>query len=418
LTNDVQATGGGALARAQRVQAALAESVRRARQSSKRRKSYDTAVFSRRKGARVAAIAYALAFVLLFVFPIAIATVYFVFVASPQYQVEARFTVQGGEARKLDGIGVLTGLPSITIIQDTQIIANYIRSRAMVEELQERIDLRRIYGSRTIDWFARFDSEKPIERLLDYWKSVVDVSIQLPGGIVIVTIKAFSPEDALLVGRTVLELSEKLVNKTNQRMLKDNLDSAKLELERAAVRLGHARQALETARNAEGILDVGLASRALTDLTTGLKGDLLKLQQEYASQSRSVSKEAPQMRALESRIAAISLQIRDLEAKMTNLGSPRSANPSLSGSFTKFAELELERKIAEQHYGSTVAALEVARTIAERRLVYLQIFVHPSLPQASEYPRRTVSILVVAGIAFMTWAVLVGGITLARNHMA
>lgn len=418
MSTDVEVTRGRGLARAQRVQATLAESVRRARHSSRKRKSYDTAVFSRRRGARAAAMAFALATVLLLVVPVAVATVYFSFIASPQYQVEARFTVQGGEARSLDGIGVITGLPSIMIIQDTQIIANYIRSRAMVEQLQEKIDLRRIYGAPDIDWFARFDAGKPLERLVEYWKSMVDVSIQLPGGIVVVTVKAFSPDDALLVGRTVLELSEKLVNQINQRMLKDNVDSARTELERAAARLGQARQALETARNAEGILDVGATGQALTDLVTGLKGDLLKLQQEYAIQERAVSRSAPQMRALENRISAISLQIRDIEARMTGPGGATSSDPKLSGSLTRFSELELERKIAEQHYASTVAALEVARTIAERRLVYLQTFIVPSLPHTSEYPKRALSILVVSAVAFVVWAVLVGGIALARNHMA
>ena len=366
----------------------------------------------------MAAIASLLALVFLLILPIVVATVYFAFIASPQYQVETRFTVQGGEARSLDGIGVLTGLPSVMIIQDTQIIANFIRSRTMVEELQERIDLRKIYGSHDIDWYARFDTDKPLERLVDYWKSMTDVSIQLPGGIVVVTVKAFSAEDAYRVSQAVLQLSEKLVNEINQRMLKDNLDAAKIELERAAARLSQARQALETARNKEGILDAGVAGQAMTDLVTGLKGDLLKLQQEYTSQSRSVSKNAPQMRSLESRIAAISAQIRELEGKMTGPDGASRGDPKLSGSITKFAALELERKIAEQHYGSAVAAVEIARTITERRLVYLQPFVMPALPHAAEYPKRALSILVVAAVAFTVWASLVGGIALARNHMA
>ena len=418
MSAEIEVTRPGGLARAQRVQAALVESVRRARHSSKSRKSYDTGVFARRRGARAVAIAYLLSFVFLLVLPSVAGVIYFAFIASPQYQVETRFTVQGGEARSLDGIGVITGLPSLMIVQDTQIIANFIRSRAMVEELQERIDLRRIYGSKDVDWIARFDDAKPLERLVDYWKSMTDVSIQLPGGILIVTVRAFSAEDALLVGQTVLQLSEKLVNEINQRMLKDNLESAKQELERAASRLSRARQTLETARNSEGILDIGVASRAMTDLVTGLKGDLLKLQQEYASQSKSVSKTAPQMRVLENRIAAVSAQIANLESKMTGQEAAPLGNQRLSSSYTRFAELELERKIAEQHYSSAVAAVEIARTVTERRLVYLQPFVFPSLPHTAEYPKRSLSILVVVACAFVAWASTVGSIALARNHMA
>lgn len=416
MTAPLQPATESALGRAQRVQAALVESVRRARQSTRKRRSYDSGVFSRRKGARIAAIVSALTFLFLFILPAAGAVAYFTFIASPQYLVEARFTIQGGEARKLDGVGLVTGMPSITIVQDTQIVANYVRSRAMVEALQQKLNLRKLYGRPQIDWLARFDQDESIERLVKYWKSMTDVSIQLPGGIVVFTVKAFSPEDAFSIGRSVIELSEGLLNDINQKMLQDNVGASKQELERAAVRLGRARQMLESARNSEGILDANNAGRSLTDLVTGLKADLLKLQQEYKSQSRFVQKDAPQLRVLDSQINAISAQIQDLESKLTNIG--QSTNPAISGLMTKYAELELERKIAERHYASTASALEVARNIAERRMVYLQTFVRPALPQASEYPRRVLSIIIVCAVAFLAWAALAGGITLARNHMA
>src|SRR5262249_570189 len=153
------------------------------------------------------------------------------------------------------------------------------------------------------------------------------------------------------------------------------------------------------------ILDASRAGKALADLITGLKSDQLKLQQEYDSQSKYVSVSAPQMHALALRIRSISDQIQTLEAQMTV--QPGTAKEKmLSESMTKFSELELEGRIAERQYASAAASLEAARATAERRLVYLQTFVKPTMPQYPLYPKRTLSAVVVCLGSFLIWATL------------
>jgi capsular polysaccharide transport system permease protein len=406
-----------ALERARQVQGALVEAVRRSRLSARRRRNYDTGTFSRRRGARLWSAFFALTFIFIFVLPSVGSIVYFSFIASPQYVVETRFTVQGGSAAQLDGLGMVTGLPSANVVQDTQVVANYIQSQAIVEILEAELDLRHLYGSSDIDWPARFNVKKPVEKLVDYWKSKIDVSIQLPGGIITLTIRAFTAGDALRVGEAVIELSEALVNNMNQRMLTENAASSQQEFDRSVLRLGQARQTLEKARNTEGMLDAGRAGNALGDLVTGLRGDQLKLQQDYNSQSKYVSVDAPQMRALAIRLKAISEQIHTIEAQMT--GHPASgADKLISGSMTRFSELELESRIAERQYASAAGSLNAARATAERKLVYLQTFVRPALPQEPLYPKRLLSVVIVCFGSFLAWATLSGFATLARNNMA
>lgn len=406
------------LERARQVQGALVEAVRRSRLSAKRKRTYDTGTFSRRRGARLWSAFYALTFIFVFVLPSLGSIAYFSFIASPQYVAESRFTVQGGDATRFDGLGMVTGLPSVNVVQDTQVVANYLQSLAIVENLQSRLNIRQMYGSSSIDWPARFDVEQPIEKLVDYWKSKLDVSIQLPGGIVTVTVRAFTPDDALRLGNAVLELSEALVNDMNRRMLSDNVSSSQQEFDRAALRLGQARLAFEKMRNTEGMLDAGQAGKALIDLVTGLKGDQLKLQQDYNSQLKYVSADAPQMRALDTRIKALSGQILLLERQMTGLPELAGADKLISESMTRFSGLELERRIAERQYAAAASGLEIARATAERRLVYLQTFMRPSLPEQSRYPRRILSIAIVCLSSFLAWATLSGLASLARNNMA
>jgi capsular polysaccharide transport system permease protein len=404
-----------ALERARRVRDGLAEAARQARRSRRGRRNYDTGAFARRRGARILAYLVRATFMALFVLPSVGAALYYGFFASPQYVSEFKFTVHGGAMLSLDGVGLISGLPSGSAVQDTQVLTNYIQSRAMVEVLQDKLDLRQRFGSDKVDWIERFDRDDPIERLVRYWKSMTDVSIELPGGIVTFRVRAFRPGDAKAISDEVLKQSEMVINDINRRMWQDNISSAQREFERAGIRLNHARQQLERVRNSEGILDAGLTGKALTDLLTVLRGDQLKLLQEYEGQLKSVNADAPQMRALKERITAIANQIRDFEAKMTGSAAEERR---LSGAMRKFADLELEQKIAEKQYASTAAALELARATAERRLVYLQAPLKPGLPEEARYPKRLLYTVVVACVAFLSWALLMGLITMARNHMA
>jgi capsular polysaccharide transport system permease protein len=344
------------------------------------------------------------------------AIAYFGAIASPQYMTEIKFIVHSGDGQRLDGLGLVTGLPSANVVQDTQVISHYIQSRAIVEKLQAKLNLRLMYGDSSIDWPARFNRSRSLEKLVDYWEGKTDVSIQLPGGIVTVTIKAFQAEDALQLGAAVVEFSEELANEMSKRMLADSVSSSAQDFDRAGQRLALIRGEFEAARNAEGMIDPGLANKSLLELVTKLKGDRLRLQQEYDSITKSLSKDAPPVRALNVRIEAISEQIKDLEGRMAGL-EVRS-HKRISEAMTRFSELELERRIAEKEYASAAAALSRARATAERKLVYLQVFEQPSLPQEARYPKRTLSILAICACSFLLWAMTLGLASLARNHMA
>ena len=191
-------------------------------------------------------------FVVLVAIPNVTAILYFGFMASDQFVSEAKFTVSSGAIPKLDGFGSVTGIPSMMIIQDTQIITNYIESRTMVEELERQLNLRELYSSQEIDWWARFKKNYPIEKFTDYWVKMVEAKISFPAGIVTLTVRAFAPVDAKHVADTVVSHCETLINNLNERMRQDTVRASEQDMRRAAGQLKIARLNLEQARNAEG----------------------------------------------------------------------------------------------------------------------------------------------------------------------
>jgi capsular polysaccharide transport system permease protein len=410
-----------ALERAQAVSRALADAARRVRFSTRARSAYRGGTRVRRgsKLIRIAAIAL---LILVVVIPNCVALVYFGLIASDQYIAKAEFTVTGGIIPKMDGLGSVTGVPPALIVQDTQIVTSYIGSRPMVEQLEESVGLREIYSSPKIDWWGRFRKGKPIEKFVDYWERMCTTSITLPSGIVTLTVRAFNPQDAKRIAEAVVSASENLINDMNDQVRQDTVQASEHDMAAAAQALGQARLQMQYERNAEGLIDVGQTSKAISDLISDVNGQLLTTQQDYQTQLlRSVSEDAPQMHILKSRISAMQAQLGDLNAQLTTQkeqSAVADADKALSGKMTKFAELDLAERLAEKRYATSVAAVEAARMLSERKMLYLRELVSPALPQESQYPQRLLSIAITFLASILSWVTLMGAIVFVRNHMA
>jgi capsular polysaccharide transport system permease protein len=415
-----------ALEHAQAVSRALADAARRARFSARARGAYRGGSFAARRGARAFRVLTFALFVALVALPNIAASVYLGLLASDQFVSEAKFTVSSGAIPKLDALGSVTGLPSMEIFQDTQIAINFIESRAMVEQLERRVGLRDAYGSEKIDWIARFNKSRPIEKFTDYWANnwltkMCDVSISLPSGIVTLKIRAFSPSDAKRIAKAVIELTERQINNLNDRMWRDTVHFSEQELQRAGERLKAARVRYEKVRNLEGLLDVRQTSDALNGLLAQLETDTLTAQQDYQTQSQYVAEAAPQLRVLKARIDAMNSQIAELKTQITarkEKSISAIAEKALSGKMTKFAELDLEQQIATQRYSSAVTAVEAARIMGENKMIYLHQIVAPALPEESLYPRRWLTFGLILLASLLLWGASVGVATFVRNHMA
>jgi capsular polysaccharide transport system permease protein len=411
----------GALERAQVVSRALTDAARRARFSVRARQAYRGGSFESRAGAKVMRILTIALFIAMVVVPDLVVSVYLGLIASDQYVSEAKFTVSSGAIPKMDDLGSVTGVPPILIVQNTQVVTSYIQSRAMVEQLEQTVGLRNAYGSKSIDWWSRFRKNKPIEKFTDYWEKMCDATISFPSGIVTLTVRAFSPDDAKRIADAVVKQSENLINDLNERMRNDTVLASERDMQRAADDLGRARMQMEFERNAEGVIDVGQTSTALTTLISGLEGDLLKAQQQYQSELHYVTADAPQMTVLSSHISAMQSQLEQLKAQLTSQteqNESTTADKALSGKMTKFAELDLNERIAEKRYALSVATVEASRMMSERKMLYLHEIVAPALPQDAEYPKRWLDVGMTFLASLLAWAAAVGAMNFVRNHMA
>ena len=399
--------------RAQVVAKALSEAARRARFSTKHRRGASAGGIRARRGAKVFRLVKILSFIAIVAVPLAVVSVYYGFIAADQYVSEARFTVRGGTPPKLDGIGALTGAPSMLIIQDTQIIINYLQSRPLIEALDKTINLRDLYTDGSIDYVSRLDAKAKIEKVERYWKSMINLSVQMPAGIVVFTVRAFKPEDAARITDAALEASEVLVNKMNEQMINDTVSLSETERQRAEANLAKARAELETARNDEGVLSASRSGESIDGLINSVQAQLVKMQQDYETQRRLVNENSPTIRNLQIKITAANEEITKLQATLTGTG-----NKTISGAMSRLDYLTFRNQIAEKMYATSLAMVENAHIASETKLMYINTFVRPVLAQEAKYPHRLSVIGIFALAALATWGVVVAAAALIRKKMA
>ncbi|UJX45053.1 hypothetical protein D7006_10170 [Xanthobacter sp. YC-JY1] len=346
------------------------------------------------------------------VIPTLLATLYFVFIASSQYLSEARFAVRASEHAGLETLSG-AGLGGLAEVQDSLIIANYVKSLAVVEALEERVNLRQLYSRPGIDWFSRFNPNRPIERLERSWRSQIDTAIEAPSGIITVKVWAFSPQDSLKISQAIVALSEDMVNKLGERTRTDAISQAEKEVARAEARLRKARAAVRDLRNEVGVIDPARTNEGIAKLIADLESDQVLIDQEIATARRTLSPDAPQFMLLDARRQAVRENIALLKARLTS--GTGSDKDTLSAVMTRYDALDLERQIAERQYTAAAAALEQARVAAERQGMYLATFVKPVLAQEHDWPHRFWLPVAAALVFGLMWLLLVSAFELMRH---
>jgi capsular polysaccharide transport system permease protein len=351
-----------------------------------------------------------ISFVVAVVLPVIVASIYYGFIASNQYVAEFRFAVKDTSISSSASIGTslssLLGAGSGAAPLENYIVADYLTSRQAVEELERRIHVRSLYARPQIDWWERFNLSKPMEKFVSYWQNMVTSNYDIVTGIATAQIRAFSPDDALLISSTLVKLSEELVNGIANRSNLDAVRFAEKEVEQAQNRLKKVRGELTQYRNKVGVIDP-TSSVVATNSTVqqSLQGNLTALETQVAALlNRHLSPTSPAVVTLQNQIKATKDQLAAVEATVA-AGKERAGGASLSSVIAEYEQLELERTFAQALVTSAMQALEQARAMAASQRLYITPYVRPSLPESSTYPRRLLSIFVVGILAFVIWVV-------------
>ncbi len=330
----------------------------------------------------------AISFVLLVVLPTVMVGVYYAFWAADQYAVKVRFAVRSTTpavgSSFLNSLGIGNGA-SIT---DTYMVVEYIHSRNILKEIDEKIRLRPRYMKPSRDFYARLAADTSDERFLDYWKSMVDVGLDHTSNIITVKVFAFSPNDARDIADAIINASERMINDISRRAQQDAVRYAKEEVAKAEAKLRDIRQRFLGFRNKNQQLDPTKQAQVQVGIIGRLEEELVKLKAKLEESRRFLSDNAPSVVFLTNRVNALKKQIALEKEKLGTTPSRKNVGQSLSNVLSEYEALVVEREFAEKLYLTALSGLEQARLLANRQQRYLATFEQPYVPDEALYPKR------------------------------
>lgn len=360
-------------------------------------------------------------FMLCVLMPIALGSYYFAAIASDRYAATAGFAVRGVNASSgIDGIGALTGLASAgSTTSDSYIILKYLKSRDIVERLQDDMDLHTAFTAPGIDRLSRMGDDLSIEDFVLYWGRMVRTSFDSTSGIVSVEVQAFSAAQAEQIATLVLQYTDELVNTLSVSARQDSVRFAEAEVARAEERLRTALQDIRDFREQERSINPAATAQLDIELVGGLESRLIDLRARIASIEGSLDENAPSLLALRRQAEALEAQIAaraaEISGSTASIGSEMAA---MSGLLATFEALEVEKDFAQQVYQSALTSLEQARAEADRQQRYLAVFTLPATPEDAVYPKRGQNILLLIAIVISAWGISTLIVYSVRDHMS
>lgn len=343
--------------------------------------------------------------------PTVLAAVYYGFIASPLYVSQSTFVIKSSGQKSAPTISLAnlvqtTGLSSGQ--EQTKEVLQYIRSRDALRELLKQTGIRLKYSNRGADLLSRFPQpfhDPSFENLYRYYGSMIGADIDADSGLAVLEVRAFTPQDAYDVNARLLNLSELLVNRLNERAQGRAIAEAARRVVQAEDRVRNARVSLSTFRNQQDLFDPAKQAAGVLEISNKLVSEQAALQAQLTLMLR-VAPRNPSIPAVRNRIVAVGREIAAQNGRA--VGAPGAIASKLSA----FEKLQIEQEFATQMLTAANTSLETARTESQKQQFYLERVVEPNKPDDSNVPNRLRRIIIVFAASlclyFIGWMIVVG----------
>lgn len=351
-------------------------------------------------------------FVIFVIVPTIFAAIYYGMIASDIYISESRFVIKSPD-QKRSQVSTLANLIQTTGLssgqEQTNEVLGFVRSRDALKALEQaRGGVRDRFSHPHGDLLSRFPgplADGSFEDLYKYYGKMVEARPDSETGLAVITVKAFTPQDAFEINRRLLGLSEALVNRLNARAQTTGIAEAQKQVELATARAKEARLALTQYRNSQAVIDPSKQAIGVLEISNTMVAQRAALQAQL-DQMQRVTPGNPSIPALQNRVAAISVQIASQDRRV--VGTDSGIASKLGG----YENLLVEQDFATTSLNVANAALVQARAEAQRQQFYLERVVDPNMPDTPLLPKRLLNVIVVAAAAvclyFIAWMLIVG----------
>lgn len=321
--------------------------------------------------------------------PTFITLIYQMFIAADIHVSEGAFSIRRDQGTSSTELGlILPGLQYSGAAQDQLTVNAYIHSRDMVSALQKTIDLGAMFRNEKADALSRLPEKADNEELLEYYRSMVEITYDERAQISTLQVRAFTAEDAQKLNEAILTEAERFVNNLSARMHESGITFARTQLGKAEADLHRSNEALTNFRKIHKHFDPKEESEGVSLILKEIYGQIVAKKAQLEAMRGVMTSRNLEIRTLEREIAALQRQFDEQNSRLIQPGN-------LPVVLFEYSKLEAEQKFAAKRYELALTSLEAAQVEAGRQSVYLVEIGSPSYPDIATEPRHIYRIISV-----------------------
>ena len=347
-------------------------------------------------------------FVLVVLVPLAAIVVYLWSFAEDQYASSVGFTVRQEETASAGALAgglaqMFGGTPGGS---NAQVLYEFIQSQALVERIDTALGLRAHYSRNwPQDPVFSIWPDASIEDLTRFWLRMVRVSYEESSGLIAVEARALDAPTAQAIASMIVAESQAMINQLNETARRDAMGYAVADLAQAVDRLRAAREALTAFRATTQIVDPAADIQGRMGILTSLQQQLAQAIVDLDMLTIGADENDPRRRTLVRRIEVIRDRIGE-ERRTFAAQDVTIAETDYPTLLARYESLMVDLEVAEATYRAAQAALDGARSRAERQTLYLATYIAPTLAQQAEYPARWTLTALGGFFLLMLWSLL------------
>ncbi|WON78270.1 hypothetical protein [Serratia sp. UGAL515B_01] len=342
--------------------------------------------------------------------PMILAILYLMFVATPRYTAESRFSVRASDQQSQTPLNNVTSLISTGSntsgsLVDGWAVNSFLNSRDAMHQLDKKIGLRRYLTNTTFDPMNRLMPDASDDALYEAYKSLVNMSYSMQEQINLMEVNAFSPDDAKMISLALIDLAQQFVHKMDEKGIADAL---KVSQQAVALAEQQALQALEGLANwriKNGNIDPAADTAMQLSQLSQLEGELNTAYINLYKLRALGNPDHPMMEAMKIQVAALQKRLADTRQRLSGLGDTE-ADRLKTYEALKNAQLFAEANLAtarQNYQQSFISTLRLQR--------YLSIIVHPEpgdRPSSPNAPLILLEALVLGLLLAFLYRVITG----------
>lgn len=336
--------------------------------------------------------------------PTLVTVFYYGLIASDLYVSESKFVVRGPEPQSANPLGVLLKGSGFSKAQDdSYAVQEFILSRDALKAVSGTLNLKQAYGGEIADIFSRFaplNLDDSFEALYKFYLKKVSVQLDSSSSIVTLTTKAFLADDAYKINNLLLSAADDIVNKLNNTAQQDMIQFSLKEVEAAKSKVKLATIALANYRNSKGVIDPEKQSAIPLAQIGKLQEQMVSVKSQIMQLER-VAKENPQLPGLRQQMTLLEGEISQERNRVAGSGEG-----SLAGKAAEYQRLLFDVEFSNKMLASSMNSLEQARNEAQRKQLYIEKIVQPTIPDQALEPYRIKNIAATFVFGLMAWGIL------------